>query len=111
MESGRILLSNQSLKTYTVKGRINCKPKAQNQNVTSVVITAFFFCISVEERRLLSLAFKHCLRFSCASLPGGAAANNKRGNTAWIAEGYIPPTPPGNSHQTSASPFQMKDNG
>lgn len=41
------------------------------------------------------LAFKHCLRFSRAVFPGGAAADSKRGNTACIAEGYIPPTSPG----------------
>lgn len=41
-----------------------------------------------------SLTFMHCLRFSWELLPGGTAAVNKRGNTARIAEGYIPPTSP-----------------
>lgn len=40
------------------------------------------------------LTFKHCLRFSWELLPGGAAADNKRGNTARIAAGYTPPTSP-----------------
>jgi hypothetical protein len=45
-----------------------------------------------------SLALRHCLRFSWAVFPGGAAADNKRGSTAWIAEGKIPATSPENSN-------------
>jgi len=40
------------------------------------------------------LALRHCLRFSCAVFPGGAAADKSRGRTAWIADEYTPQRSP-----------------
>lgn len=40
------------------------------------------------------LALRHCLRFSDAAFPGGAAADNKRGSTACTSEGQTSPGPP-----------------
>lgn len=53
------------------------------------------YILTSVNRKLLQLALRHCLRFSCAVFPGGATADNRRGRTACKADGYTPPTSPG----------------
>jgi len=55
------------------------------------------FCFTSINIRLDLLALRHCLRFSCAVFPGGAAADNSRGRTAWIADEYTPQKSPAQS--------------